>query len=143
MVEGARSSCAVGQRRPQPRQGGPPGPAGQPLAQPGDAKPADNKPAGEQPAGEQKGAEEAKPGGDSGPVKRPEKPSQPADPAELKVRPDDDGKISFVFKGQPWADVLEWLADISQMSLEWQELPSGYLNLRARERCTPSRKSAT
>lgn len=62
-------------------------------------------------------------------VTRPTKPSLPPDPRELKVRPDPNGKIRFNFHGQPWADVLEWLAVVSAMSLDWQELPSDYLNL--------------
>ena len=67
---------------------------------------------------------------------RPDKPAEPADPNELKVRPDDDGKVSFQFRGQAGPDVLEWLADISQMSLDWQELPNDYLNLTTRRRYT-------
>src|SRR5688572_418367 len=45
-------------------------------------------------------------------VTRPDKPSLPPDPRELKVRPDPQGKIRFNFHGQPWADVLEWLAAV-------------------------------
>jgi hypothetical protein len=63
------------------------------------------------------------------PVQRPTTPPKPPDPAELKVRPDKQGKVSFNFKNQPWADVLEWLADVSGMSLDWQQLPGDYLNL--------------
>lgn len=62
-------------------------------------------------------------------VTRPDKPSLPPDPRELKVKPDPQGKIRFNFHGQPWADVLEWLAAVSAMSLDWQELPGDYLNL--------------
>lgn len=63
------------------------------------------------------------------PIQRPTTPSKPANPEELKVRPDRSGKVKFNFTGQPWPDVLQWLADISGMSLDWQELPSDYLNL--------------
>ena len=63
------------------------------------------------------------------PVQRPLMPERPADPAELEAKPADDGKISFSFNGQPWPAVLEWLADISNMSLEWEEAPAGYVNL--------------
>lgn len=70
------------------------------------------------------------------PVTRPEKPSLPPDPRELKVQPDPNGKIRFNFHGQPWADVLEWLAAISGMSLDWQELPGDYLNLVTRKEYT-------
>ena len=48
---------------------------------------------------------------------------------ELKVRPDEKGRVRFNFNGQPWPAVLEWLAQISGMSLDWQELPGDYLNL--------------
>ncbi|HID78252.1 MAG TPA: hypothetical protein EYP56_19940, partial [Planctomycetaceae bacterium] len=63
------------------------------------------------------------------PIQRPSEPPEPPDPEQLKVRPDAEGKIRFNFVGQPWQPVLEWLADISGMSLDWQELPGDYLNL--------------
>ena len=31
--------------------------------------------------------------------------------------------------GKPGPDVLDWLATVSGMSLDWQELPGDYLNL--------------
>ena len=43
---------------------------------------------------------------------------------------DDDGKYAFNFRGAPWAAVLSQLADASNLSLDWQELPGDYLNLR-------------
>ncbi len=64
----------------------------------------------------------------SGPVKRPNEPPKPPDPRELEAEPK-DGRISFSFNGQPWADVLQWLANISDHSLDWRELPGDYLNL--------------
>ncbi|MGD0383078.1 MAG: secretin N-terminal domain-containing protein [Thermoguttaceae bacterium] len=67
---------------------------------------------------------------------RPTKPPKPPDPEELKVRPDADGKVRFNFNNQPWQPVLEWLAEISGMSLDWQELPGDYLNLKSRQRYT-------
>ncbi|HVA51492.1 MAG TPA: secretin N-terminal domain-containing protein [Pirellulales bacterium] len=63
------------------------------------------------------------------PIQRPLEPDRPPDPSELTAKPDKDGKISFSFNGQPWPAVLEWLADISDMSLEWDEAPAGYVNL--------------
>ncbi len=43
---------------------------------------------------------------------------------------DDQGRVpAFNFIGQPWPDVLQWLANISKCSLDWQELPNDYLNL--------------
>ena len=62
-------------------------------------------------------------------VARPDTPPEPPDPEELKVRPDEHGKVRFRFRGQPWQSVLEWLADISGLSLDWQTMPVGYLNL--------------
>jgi hypothetical protein len=48
---------------------------------------------------------------------------------EFKVRPNAAGKVRLQFNGQPWQPVLEWLAAISGMSLDWQELPGDSLNL--------------
>ncbi|MEZ6129507.1 MAG: secretin N-terminal domain-containing protein [Planctomycetaceae bacterium] len=67
---------------------------------------------------------------DSGPVKRPmlssERPSQPiAD----QVERNDSGDVVFNMKGQSWESVLQWLADASKLSLDWQELPGDTLNL--------------
>lgn len=63
-------------------------------------------------------------------VKRPEKPPRPPDPREFDVKLDDRGRVPpFNFIGQPWPDVLQWLASISSRSLDWQELPNDYLNL--------------
>jgi len=98
-------------------------------------KPNDGKP--ESKEGETKPEEkksDAKPGenpmgGDKGPIQRKDEPEQPSDPEELKVRPDERGMVRFNFRGQSWPDVLDWLADISNTSLDWQELPGDYLNL--------------
>ncbi len=62
-------------------------------------------------------------------VKRPESPDAPPDPAELLQRPDAAGRVQFNFHGQPWPDVVQWLADVSALSLDWQDLPGDYLNL--------------
>jgi type II secretory pathway component GspD/PulD (secretin) len=67
---------------------------------------------------------------------RPMKPAVPANPEELKVRPDDDGRVRFNFQGQPWLGVLEWLAKISQLSLDLQEMPADFLNLRTQRSYT-------
>jgi type II secretory pathway component GspD/PulD (secretin) len=102
-------------------------------AQPAVARP-DGKPKDEDDKKEPEGKEgEKKPDGDeSGKPKvitRPEKPPQPPNPDELEILPGPDGKIRFNFRGQPWTDVLDWLARVAQMSLDWQELPGDYLNL--------------
>ncbi|HEV3003865.1 MAG TPA: secretin N-terminal domain-containing protein, partial [Pirellulales bacterium] len=112
----------------------PPPDGGKPEA----AKPDDaQKPGAEKPEGNEKPGEK-EPGKPEGPppVQRPAQPPRPADPKELEVRPNDDGKISFSFKGQPWPAVLEWLADISQMSLQWEEVPGGFLDLTTRGQYT-------
>ncbi|WP_158261240.1 MULTISPECIES: secretin N-terminal domain-containing protein [Pirellulaceae] len=110
-------------RGPRPSPGGeqPKPEPGQPEPKKEEGKPDDNK-------------AEAKPGenpmgGSKGPIQRKDEPEQPSDPEELKVRPDERGMVRFNFRGQAWPDVLDWLADISNTSLDWQELPGDYLNL--------------
>jgi len=64
------------------------------------------------------------------PVTRESTPPKPGDPKELEVRPDaETGLVEFSFVGQKWLGVLDWLAGISEMSLDWQQLPGDYLNL--------------
>ena len=107
--EGAPGKATVGPGKPGEKPGKPgegPGKPDAKKAKPGEAKPKEIPP-----------------------VQRPTKPPKPPDPEELKARPDQDGRVSFHFKGQPWPPVLEWLAEISGMSLDWQELPGDYLNL--------------
>ncbi|MDA1164736.1 MAG: hypothetical protein O3B13_16715 [Planctomycetota bacterium] len=69
--------------------------------------------------------------GDSKPdaVMRPDKPETPPNPDELKVVPNEAGMLTLNFQGQPWPDVITWLKRVSNKSLDWQELPSGFLNL--------------
>lgn len=64
-----------------------------------------------------------------GPTTRPDKPPVPPDPRELEAKPDAAGRVTFSFHGQAWGDVLQWLANVSELSLDWRELPSDYLNL--------------
>ena len=90
------------------------GPDGKPLRPNGSDKPADGA----------KGEEKVKT------TLRPTKPDAPANPDELKIRPDENGRVRFNFHGQPWLGVLEWLARVSDLSLDWQELPADFLNLR-------------
>lgn len=68
------------------------------------------------------------------PVRRSAWPLWPANPAELDARPDERGFVSFRFRGQPWTSVLEWLADISKLTLQWEATPEGYLDLAPRGR---------
>jgi type II secretory pathway component GspD/PulD (secretin) len=110
MAEAQAKAAAAGQ--PQPGQPTPPGaqPA-QPEQKPGDGY---------------KKKEEA--GADT--IKRPDTPPKPPDPRELEVVLDKHGKVPpFNFIGQPWPDVMQWLANLSDASLDWQEYPNGYLNL--------------
>ena len=67
---------------------------------------------------------------DSGPkpIARPTEPPRVPDPSELEVDVV-NGRVQFGFNGQPWPDVLQWLANASELSLDWQEVPAGYLNL--------------
>ena len=94
---------------------------------PDGAKPAD----GSKPDDPNKAKEgEKKKEGPAPVTTRPTKPQKPANPDELKnLKPDGDGRVKFNLKGQPWPDVLEWLGETSQKSLDWQELPNDYLNL--------------
>ncbi|MFO0896788.1 MAG: secretin N-terminal domain-containing protein [Pirellulales bacterium] len=56
--------------------------------------------------------------------------------AGLEVARDEDGRLRFGFRGQPWPAVLEWLAEVSQQTLDWQELPADYLNLETQRSYT-------
>lgn len=109
---------------------------GPPAAQATETKPEEKKE--EKPEEKKEGETKPEEKKDESPpaVQRPLMPETPADPAELDAKPADDGKISFSFNGQPWPAVLEWLADISDMSLEWEEAPAGYVNLTTHGRYT-------
>ena len=114
-------------------------PAGQPVPGPGaratpgePGKPGDA--AANPSAPGSKPGEAAKPAEGVKPVQRPAKPDAPPKPEELKVQPDKTGKFRLSFNGQPWPAVLEWLAEKSGMSLDWQELPGDYLNLTMTQR---------
>ncbi len=61
-------------------------------------------------------------------IKRPTTPPRVPDPREFDVRPDKNSLVTFTFIGQPWPDVLQWLAIVSGRSLDWQELPNDYIN---------------
>ncbi|WP_437191803.1 secretin N-terminal domain-containing protein [Planctomicrobium sp. SH527] len=117
-----------------------PGMSVDPVARPasGSPSPPGNKPPGSPLSG-------ATPGKDGAPAKEGEKkdkpaepavisrpltPEKPGDPEQLNIVPDEHGRVRFNFAGQRWKDVLEWLARVSNLSLDWQELPADYLNLR-------------
>jgi len=114
----------AGRPEGMPRPDGPPGTPGEKPSKPGE-KP--GKP------GEDKGKSgDGKKKPDEGPktVPRPSTPPEPADPEVIrKMKLGPDGKVRLNFTGHPWRDVLLWLARISGLSLDWQELPGDYLNL--------------
>ncbi|MEM9354387.1 MAG: secretin N-terminal domain-containing protein [Planctomycetota bacterium] len=105
----------------------------------GRGEPPQPPPATEQPANEEKPKEEKEEEDkeEEAPVtKRPEKPPTPPNPDELKAAPDERGLVQFSFRGQPWADVLQWFADVAGYSFDWQELPPDYLNLTTQRKYT-------
>ena len=61
-------------------------------------------------------------------ITRPATSDEPAKPINTEATIV-DGKVTFDLKGQPWDQVLQWLADTSALSLDWQELPGDTLNL--------------
>ncbi len=91
-----------------------------------DAKTSHDKSDGDKPA-EEKKEESDEEKSDS--LKRPTAPPRVPDPREFDVRPDKNARIKFNFHGQPWPDVLQWLAIIGGYSLDWQELPNDYINV--------------
>ncbi len=104
----------------QARRGG-----SQPQPAPAQAKPEEKKEGDDKKKDEDKDKKEA----DTS-IKRPEKPPRVPDPREFDVKLDKTGRVPpFNFIGQTWPDVLQWLANISSCSLDWQELPNDYLNL--------------
>jgi len=110
-MEAAKAAAAANANQPHP---------GQPAQAPG-AKPEEGK---------KLDGESEKKDDTSGGVKRPDAPPKPPDPKELEVALDKDGRVPpFNFIGQPWPDILQWLANLSKSSLDWQEVPNGYLNL--------------
>lgn len=109
-----------------------------PAVAPGDGQP--QPVGGEQPNAVNPGAPAANPGGvpganspgpKAGPdiVTRPTDPKIQGDASELSVRPQADGKIAFSFRNQPWPALIQWLSEISNQPLDWQELPGDFVNL--------------
>lgn len=62
-------------------------------------------------------------------VRRPMADKYVPQPIDQEIRKNPEGKVAFNIKGQPWEPVLQWLADASALSLDWQELPGDSLNL--------------
>ena len=59
-----------------------------------------------------------------------------SNPDELKAMVGEDGRVAFQFRNQPWVDLVQWLADISDQPLDWLELPGDRVNMRSPGRYT-------
>ncbi len=125
---GAPPSRASGSRPVPPGRppGGPPG-------QPGEAKPGEE---GKDAAGGAKKEDEKKPDDAPAVIRRADVTPETESQQMLNMKPDASGKVRFNVEGAKWLTVLKWLADVSHLSLDWQELPGDYLNLRTQESYT-------
>ncbi|MEX2140705.1 MAG: secretin N-terminal domain-containing protein [Pirellulales bacterium] len=93
-----------------------------------DAAKTDEKPATEKSPSDKSSAE--KPARDRGERdKRPGTVAATKVPIEEQLQRTSEGKIRFNFQGQPWPAILQWLAQSSKLTLDWQELPEDNLNL--------------
>jgi type II secretory pathway component GspD/PulD (secretin) len=111
----------------------PPGasvPPGTPM--PGGATPPGVPPNGA-PGSTAKPGDASKPSPD-GPIKRENVSTEPPNKREFDIRPDEEGMIQFQFRNQEWPDLLAWLADVSNMTLDWQELPNSRVNLSTKRK---------
>ncbi|EMI19865.1 signal peptide protein [Rhodopirellula maiorica SM1] len=59
-----------------------------------------------------------------------------ANPDELKATVGEDGRVAFQFRNQPWVELVQWLAEISDQPLDWLELPGDRVNLSSPGRYT-------
>jgi type II secretory pathway component GspD/PulD (secretin) len=123
--EDAMKRAGVSRRATPPSASG--GPA---KTNPGESKPGESKPGEEAKAADRTAAVA------SGPVSRTSAPPEPPNKREFDVRPDDEGMIQYSFRNQSWPDLMRWLAEVSEMSLDWQELPGDYLNLATQNKQT-------
>lgn len=69
-------------------------------------------------------------------IRRDETSSGESDPDEFNVLVGEDGRVAFEFRNQPWVDLVQWLADISDRPLDWLELPGDRVNMRSPGRYT-------
>lgn len=88
------------------------------------------------PAKDKEGKEDPKKEGDKDEKKTPDTVSRPkladmkeASPVKDQVKLNEDNQVTFNLHQQPWESVLQWIADTSKLSLDWQELPGDTLNL--------------
>lgn len=72
--------------------------------------------------------------GPAEPIKRKSEPPDPPNKREFDVKPDEQGMLQFQFRNQGWPELMRWLAEVSGMSLDWQELPGDYLNIATRRK---------
>ncbi len=87
------------------------------------------KPDEKKPDSSKKGAEDKKDAATPKTITRADyKPDPSVEPPAIDAN--QDGEVKFNFHGAPWPVVLDWLARFSSLNLDWQELPSDYLNLR-------------
>ncbi len=82
------------------------------------------------------GKEGEKPAAPSDSIKRKSEPPEAPNKREFDIKPDESGMLQFQFRNQSWPDLMKWLAEVSEMSLDWQELPSDYLNLATQRKHT-------
>ncbi|MFM8261117.1 MAG: secretin N-terminal domain-containing protein [Pirellula sp.] len=95
---------------------------------PGQGEPGDPNAPG-QPAGAKgKGNPSAAPA-EPKTIKRSTEPKPAPEPRPFNIKPDDQGMIEFQFRDQAWPDVLQWVADVSGLALDWQELPADLLSI--------------
>jgi type II secretory pathway component GspD/PulD (secretin) len=118
-----------------------------PMQPPGDGAPGDGAPPGSPPNGSPPNGSPTDPNAANvgkGPQKTPEVPTikrgttpdEPPDKREFDIRPDEDGMVQFQFRNQAWPDILKWLATVSNMTLDWQELPADFLNISTQRKFT-------
>ena len=108
-----------------PAQGDPNAPS-PPNGPPGSGPPGAGAPGSGAPGSGAPGAGAPK---DTSTLKRPTEPKQAPNPRAFDIKPDEQGMIQFQFRDQAWPDVLQWVADVSGLALDWQELPSDLLSI--------------
>ncbi|WP_419194463.1 secretin N-terminal domain-containing protein [Novipirellula herctigrandis] len=69
-------------------------------------------------------------------VRRDQNIDDDANADELKATVGEDGRVAFQFRNQPWVELVQWLAEISDKPLDWLELPGDRVNLSSPRRYT-------
>jgi type II secretory pathway component GspD/PulD (secretin) len=67
---------------------------------------------------------------------KPLRPQPTQVPVELQLERLGEGRVRFNFRDQSWRNALEWLADSSKMTLDWQTFPEGEFNLSTQQSYT-------